>query len=107
MTDKNNNRDSARVPTLRWQGGSEGQLWLIDQTLLPLEVREIVCRSVQDVWDAIKRLAVRGAPAIGVSAAYGVVLGLRAANSLRLRVKGPFRARARPLIRIRREAVAV
>jgi methylthioribose-1-phosphate isomerase len=81
MTDRNNGQDSARVPTLRWQGGPEGQLWLIDQTLLPLEVREIPCRSVQDVWDAIKRLAVRGAPAIGVSAAYGVVLGLQGAKS--------------------------
>ena len=81
MTDGKNGRESTRVPTLRWEGGPEGQLWLIDQTLLPLEVREIPCRSVQDVWDAIKRLAVRGAPAIGVSAAYGVVLGLQAAHT--------------------------
>ena len=80
MTDRKNGQDSARVPTLRWEGGPEGQLWLIDQTLLPLEVREIACRTVQAVWDAIKRLAVRGAPAIGVSAAYGVVLGLQAAS---------------------------
>jgi len=41
MTDRKKDQDSTRVPTLHWQGGPEGQLWLIDQTLLPLEVREI------------------------------------------------------------------
>ncbi|MEZ6065297.1 MAG: S-methyl-5-thioribose-1-phosphate isomerase [Planctomycetaceae bacterium] len=62
--------------TLRWDGGIDGCLWLLDQTLLPTEVREIECRSVDDVWNAIKRLSVRGAPAIGCAAAYGVVVGL-------------------------------
>ncbi|MEX2394432.1 MAG: S-methyl-5-thioribose-1-phosphate isomerase [Actinomycetota bacterium] len=49
---------------------------IIDQTLLPerLEIRSLL--RVDDVVDAIRRLAVRGAPAIGVTAAYGVVLGL-------------------------------
>jgi len=65
------------IPTLRWEGEAHGYLCLIDQTLLPQDVVEIECRTVQQVWDAIKRLAVRGAPAIGVSAAYGVVLGLQ------------------------------
>ncbi|MCA9054589.1 MAG: hypothetical protein KDA75_12170, partial [Planctomycetaceae bacterium] len=68
-------------PTLRWMGDSNGSLWLLDQTLLPNTVQEIECRTPEDVWAAIKRLAVRGAPAIGVSAAYGVVLGLQSARS--------------------------
>ena len=63
--------------TLRWEGDANGVLWLLDQTLLPNEVRDIECRTPEDVWGAIKRLSVRGAPAIGVAAAYGVVLGLQ------------------------------
>jgi methylthioribose-1-phosphate isomerase len=57
----------------------DGALWLIDQTRLPLETVEIECRTVTQVADAIRRLSVRGAPAIGCAAAYGVVL---AAQSL-------------------------
>ncbi|MBM79992.1 MAG: S-methyl-5-thioribose-1-phosphate isomerase [Planctomycetaceae bacterium] len=49
---------------------------MIDQTLLPTEFREIDCETVEQVWEAIKMLRVRGAPAIGVAAAYGVVVGL-------------------------------
>jgi methylthioribose-1-phosphate isomerase len=57
-----------------WAGD---HLEIIDQTLLPgrLEIAEL--RTVDDVVDAIRRLAVRGAPAIGVCGAFGVVLGLR------------------------------
>ena len=61
--------------TLRWHGGVDGSLRLIDQTLLPERYEEIDCRSVEQVWDAVSVLRVRGAPAIGVTAAYGVVLG--------------------------------
>jgi len=50
---------------------------MIDQTLLPGEFQEIECRSVETVWEAIKSLRVRGAPAIGCAAAYGVVIGLQ------------------------------
>ena len=50
---------------------------MIDQTLLPTELREIECRTIESVWEAIKMLRVRGAPAIGCAAAYGVVLGLQ------------------------------
>jgi methylthioribose-1-phosphate isomerase len=52
-------------------------LELLDQTLLPREERVLRCTTPEDVADAIRRLAVRGAPAIGVAAAYGVVLGGR------------------------------
>lgn len=52
-------------------------MWLLDQTRLPLE--EIVVRidDVEAMWDAIKRLCVRGAPAIGVAAGYGVWIAAR------------------------------
>jgi methylthioribose-1-phosphate isomerase len=64
---------------MRWAGDERGHLVLIDQTLLPLELKEIECRDVETVWEAIKMLRVRGAPAIGIAAAYGVVLGLQTA----------------------------
>ncbi len=68
-----------RAETLRWECGSnqnnvDGHLVLLDQTRLPAEIIEIDCRTVEDVWQAIRRLAVRGAPAIGCAAAYAVCL---------------------------------
>jgi len=63
------------VDVLAWSGDAvTGQLRLLDQTLLPNEVAHIECRDAQRVHDAIATLAVRGAPAIGVAAAYGMVL---------------------------------
>ena len=63
-------------PSVSWIGDARsGHLQLIDQTLLPVEYRELACTTVEVVWDAIKMLRVRGAPAIGVAAAYGVVVG--------------------------------
>jgi methylthioribose-1-phosphate isomerase len=56
---------------------TNGVLTLIDQTLLPTEFVHIDCRDVATVWEAIKSLRVRGAPAIGIAAAYGVCVGLR------------------------------
>src|SRR3546814_12327493 len=53
-------------------------LRLLDQRLLPAEVRYLDCRGANDVADAIHGMAVRGAPAIGIAAAYGLVLALRA-----------------------------
>lgn len=63
------------TPTMRWIGEVDGYLSLLDQTRLPGEVVEIACRTVDELWHAIKQLSVRGAPAIGVAAAYGVCLG--------------------------------
>jgi methylthioribose-1-phosphate isomerase len=73
---------SKKVETLRWVGDENGYLVLIDQTRLPTELVEIECRTVEAVWEAIKQLRVRGAPAIGISAAYGVVVGLQAGRPL-------------------------
>jgi len=64
-----------KIETLRWVGDERGHLVLIDQTRLPVELVERDCRDVEAVWEAIKQLRVRGAPAIGIAAAYGVVLG--------------------------------
>jgi methylthioribose-1-phosphate isomerase len=61
---------------LAWRGDS---LALLDQTLLPGREHWLDCRTPADVAAAIRRLAVRGAPAIGVAAAYGLLLGVRAA----------------------------
>ena len=65
-------------PTLRWVGdGPDGALELLDQTRLPGETVTLTCRTDDDVFGAVRRLSVRGAPAIGVSAAYGLVLGVK------------------------------
>jgi methylthioribose-1-phosphate isomerase len=55
----------------------EKNLCVLDQRLLPWEVSFIFCNTCEDVAQAIESLAVRGAPAIGVAAAYGVALGAR------------------------------
>ncbi|OYV95665.1 MAG: S-methyl-5-thioribose-1-phosphate isomerase [Planctomycetia bacterium 21-64-5] len=62
-----------------WVGGVQGCLRLIDQTRLPTELSYLDCTEVTAVFEAIRSLRVRGAPAIGIAAAYGVVLGVRAA----------------------------
>src|SRR5437588_12703986 len=63
--------------TLAWIGDSTGFVRLIDQTLLPTRLEYRDCRTVEEVWEAIKTLRVRGAPAIGVAAAFGVVVGMQ------------------------------
>jgi methylthioribose-1-phosphate isomerase len=68
--------------TICWAGGLDGCVELIDQTLLPEELKVLSIREVETLWEAIKNLRVRGAPAIGVSAAMGVVLGTRDAETV-------------------------
>ena len=60
--------------SLRW---TEGELILLDQTRLPGAVVEQRQESIEQVWEAIKMLRVRGAPAIGVAAAYGLLVGMK------------------------------
>jgi methylthioribose-1-phosphate isomerase len=60
--------------TIEWV---QDRLRLIDQTALPEVERYIECRSIEEVFEAIQQLRVRGAPAIGIAAAFGVVLGLQ------------------------------
>ncbi|MEN1681932.1 MAG: S-methyl-5-thioribose-1-phosphate isomerase [Planctomycetota bacterium] len=67
----------AKTNPIEWIGDELGQLRLLDQTKLPGEVHFLTCLDTRDVWNAIKRLSVRGAPAIGVAAAYGVCLAVQ------------------------------
>ena len=66
-----------RSPTVAWIGAEDGHLELIDQTRLPGELVILQLDQLEEVWEAIFRLSVRGAPAIGVAAAYGLFLGIR------------------------------
>jgi methylthioribose-1-phosphate isomerase len=70
---------AADFETVGWRGdAATGTVYLIDQTRLPTEFVRIECGDVPAVWEAIRMLRVRGAPAIGIAAAYGAVLGARA-----------------------------
>ncbi len=64
-------------PTIAWAGDLPGSVRLIDQTLLPGTYKVITCRTLPPLREAIQRLRVRGAPALGAAAALGVVLGLQ------------------------------
>lgn len=70
--------------TLEWIGGIDGHLRLLDQTRLPRELVYIDCQDEKQVWQAIRSLQVRGAPAIGIAAAYGVCLGIKGVDSTRV-----------------------
>jgi methylthioribose-1-phosphate isomerase len=66
------------IKTLEW---TDAGVRFIDQTKLPTEEVYVTCRTYQEVADAIYTMIVRGAPAIGVTAAMGVALGTRDANA--------------------------
>jgi methylthioribose-1-phosphate isomerase len=66
------------IAPVRWEGG---RLVLLDQTLLPGEETERSYDRWEDVAEAIRTLVVRGAPAIGVAAAFGIVLAARASRA--------------------------
>ena len=67
------------IPTVEWK---DGVVWLIDQSQLPGRVEILGCRDYHAVADAIRELRVRGAPAIGVTAAMGVALGAQAIQNV-------------------------
>ena len=73
------------IKTVEW---TDAGVRFIDQTKLPTEETYVTCKNYEEVADAIRRMIVRGAPAIGVSAAMGVALGVRdskASDHLELR----------------------
>jgi methylthioribose-1-phosphate isomerase len=77
-----------RVRAVRWTGDA---LDLLDQRLLPQQQERVLCSSSAEVTEAIHALVVRGAPAIGIAAAWGVVLaarGVQAADRRALRRPG-------------------
>ena len=55
----------------------DGNLHLLDQTKLPSSEEIVICKTMDDVCESIKKMVVRGAPAIGCAAAFGYVLGVR------------------------------
>src|SRR5438034_10999100 len=67
-------RGACVIKTIEWTGST---VRLLDQTKLPTETVYIDITDERQMWDAIKRLVVRGAPAIGVAAAFGAYLGVR------------------------------
>jgi methylthioribose-1-phosphate isomerase len=69
--------DHSAIQTLAWQGDARGHLRMIDQTHLPGELVYLDCRDVETVFEAIRSLRVRGAPAIGIAAGYGLVIALQ------------------------------
>jgi len=62
------------IQTIIWTNGNAR---IIDQTKLPTKFQYIICRDLKTLWEAIRVLRVRGAPAIGVAAAFGVLLGIK------------------------------
>ncbi|MFE6741389.1 S-methyl-5-thioribose-1-phosphate isomerase [Streptomyces tubercidicus] len=67
--------EALTIPSLRWEEPPEGPvLVLLDQTRLPAEEVELVCTDVPALVGAIRTLAVRGAPLLGIAGAYGVAL---------------------------------
>ena len=62
------------IPTIKWDNNC---IYIIDQRKLPEKKEWLVCRTLQDVVTAIREMAIRGAPAIGVAAAMGLALGSR------------------------------
>lgn len=65
------------LETLRWEADA---LSIVEQTLLPMEVKYVRLSTVEEVWEAIRKLRVRGAPAIGLAAGFGMYLGLRSTS---------------------------
>ncbi len=72
------------VETINWKNG---KVRYIDQTLLPGRLEFVECDNTSKLWKAIKTLAIRGAPAIGIAGALGMVLG---ANSCKTESRGVF-----------------
>ncbi|MEW6041915.1 MAG: S-methyl-5-thioribose-1-phosphate isomerase [Elusimicrobiota bacterium] len=59
------------IKTLFWKNK---RLYLLDQTVLPHRIKYLICKNHREVFRAIKKMIVRGAPAIGITAAYGIAL---------------------------------
>lgn len=65
---------STQLTPVKWENNA---LVLLDQTKLPVETIYLTLTTAEEVWAAIRHLQVRGAPAIGMAAAYGLYLGVR------------------------------
>ncbi|MDA7952021.1 MAG: S-methyl-5-thioribose-1-phosphate isomerase, partial [Pirellulaceae bacterium] len=76
-TEPSSPEGNASIDSNQWHGGIDGFLRLLDQTLLPGEIAFEDCHDIKTLWHGIKELKVRGAPAIGIAGAYGVVLAAK------------------------------
>jgi methylthioribose-1-phosphate isomerase len=65
------------IATIDWSGDVDGKARIVEQTRLPARLEFVDLEDMRSMWDAIRRLAVRGAPAIGIAGAFGVILGLK------------------------------
>jgi methylthioribose-1-phosphate isomerase len=77
MTKDMKDNSAGGVRTIRWDDEKNEGAVLIDQTLLPGRLEYITIRTPEQMWEAIKMLRIRGAPAIGVAGAYGSYIGIR------------------------------
>ncbi|GAG81222.1 unnamed protein product, partial [marine sediment metagenome] len=66
------------IKTIEW---IEGKVKIIDQSKLPQKLEYIYCKDVETLREAISSLKIRGAPVIGIAAAFGVVLGIKKSSS--------------------------
>ncbi|MGD9202416.1 MAG: S-methyl-5-thioribose-1-phosphate isomerase [Chitinispirillia bacterium] len=64
----------SRLKTIQW---ANSKVVIIDQTLLPTKLSYIDVNNIEEMWDAIKKLKIRGAPAIGIATAFGLYLGMK------------------------------
>jgi methylthioribose-1-phosphate isomerase len=93
-----------RFKTLEWIGDIDGCLEMIDQRRLPVKFEKLRCETIEQLYEAIKTLAVRGAPVIGVAAGFGVSLALAELEQTtnltdaleHLKIRADFLAQARP-----------
>jgi len=69
------------VSTIEWIGDLDGYVKLIDQTALPTEVVYKELHTCDEMWEAIRVLRVRGAPALGIAGALALVLGVRSSTA--------------------------
>jgi methylthioribose-1-phosphate isomerase len=84
-----------KAESLRWDSRN-GNLVLLDQKCLPSEVRWVVCSDHSEVAKSIENMTVRGAPAIGIAAAYGMVLAARGGGLESVRESAERLAATRP-----------
>ncbi|MFA5146165.1 MAG: S-methyl-5-thioribose-1-phosphate isomerase [Candidatus Omnitrophota bacterium] len=80
------------VETISWKNG---KIKYVDQTLLPGKLKYVYCADIGRLWKAIRRLEIRGAPALGIAGALGMVLGIKRSRA------GDFGGLHRELKRIR------
>jgi methylthioribose-1-phosphate isomerase len=67
-----------KYSTIKWE---KNKIRILDQRLLPGKLKVITCSTAKDIFEAIRNMKIRGAPAIGVAGAYGVYLGIKSSKA--------------------------